>query len=188
VTARRILDLTWEWLRKDIATGLASSSPRYRASKLADLGKPLASVLAAAAAIGAASTRDTVCAYIREQTDAVTVLEMSALCATAELPRDGARGDAGFGDLAADCAARLRARLARPQRAPGDWSIGLPAGGCTCDLCDALRVFLNDKDRRTFQWPLAKQSRQHVHSPDRRRRTARHPPDQAARPPLHTRP
>ena len=64
----------------------------------------------------------------------------------------------------ADCAARLRARLARPQRAPGDWSIELPAGGCTCDLCGTLRVFLEDKSRRTFEWPLAKQRRQHVHA------------------------
>ena len=158
------VDLAWEWLGQDIGTGLASSSPSYRDEKLGGLGKPLASVLTAAAAIGAASTRDTVSGYIREQEDAVTALEMSALRAAAELPRDGARGDAGFGDLAADCAARLRARLARPQRASGDWSIELPAGGCTCDLCDTLRAFLEDKSRRTFEWPLAKQRRQHVHS------------------------
>jgi hypothetical protein len=77
---------------------------------------------------------------------------------------NGARGDAGFGDLAADCAARLRARLARPQRASGDWSIELPAGGCACELCRTLRAFLEDKSRRTFQWPLAKERRHHVHS------------------------
>ena len=162
--AQHLLDLAWEWLGKDIGTGLASSSPSYRDKKLGDLGKPLASVLAAAAEIGAASTRDTVSGYIRKQQDTVTALEMSALRAAAELPRDGTRGDAGFGDLAADCAARLRARLARPQRASGDWSIELPAGGCTCDLCDTLRVFAEDKSRRTFEWPLAKQGRQHVHS------------------------
>ena len=121
-------------------------------------------MLAAAAAIGAASTRDTVSGYIRKLQDAVTALEMSALRAAAELSRDGTRGDDGFGDLAADCAARLRARLARPQRASGDWSIELPAGGCTCDLCDTLRVFAEDKSRRTFEWPLAQQRRQHVHS------------------------
>ena len=89
---------------------------------------------------------------------------MSALRAAAEMSRDGMRGDAGFGDLAVDCAARLRARLARPQRVPADWSIQLPAGGCTCDLCGTLRVFLEDKSRRTFEWPLAKQRRQHIHS------------------------
>jgi len=164
VAARRLLDLAWEWLGKQIGTGLALSSPSYRDKELGSLGKPLASVLTAAATIGAAATRDAVCNYIREQAGAVTALEMSALRAATELPRDGARRDAGFGDLAADCAARLRARLARPQRASGDWSIELPAGGCTCDLCGTLRLFLDDKGRRTFEWPLAKQRRQHVHS------------------------
>ena len=94
----------------------------------------------------------------------MTALEMSALHAAAEPSGDAACGDAGFGDLAADCAARLRARLARPPRASGDWSIELPAGGCTCDLCGTLRAFGEDKSRRTFEWPLAKQRRQHIHS------------------------
>jgi predicted 2-oxoglutarate/Fe(II)-dependent dioxygenase YbiX len=164
VAAQRLLDLAWEWASKDIGTGLASPSPSHRDTKLGDLGKPLASMLIAAAAIGAASTLDAVCGHIRNQEDAVTALEMSALRAAAQMPRDGMRGDAGFGDLAADCAARLRARLARPQRVPGDWSVELPSGGCTCDLCDTLRVFLQDQGRRTFEWPLAKQRRQHVHS------------------------
>jgi predicted 2-oxoglutarate/Fe(II)-dependent dioxygenase YbiX len=164
VAAQRLLDLAWEWTSKDIGVGLASPSPSHRDTKLGDLGKPLASVLTAAAATGAASTRDAVGGYIRKQEDAVTALEMSALRAATEMSRDGTRGDAGFGDLAADCAARLRARLARPQRAPADWSIELPAGGCTCDLCGTLRVFLEDKSRRTFEWPIAKQRRQHIHS------------------------
>ncbi len=164
VAAQRLLDLAWEWIGKDIGTGSASS-PSYRDKRLGDLGRPLASMLLAAAAIGAAGARDTVCRYIRGQEDAVTALEMSALRAAAEPPpRDGARGDAGFGDLAADCAARLRARLARPQRVSGDWSIELPSGGCTCHLCGTLGEFLGDKSRRTFEWPLAQQGRQHVHS------------------------
>jgi hypothetical protein len=93
----------------------------------------------------------------------VPALELSTLRA-AERPREGKHGDVGFGDLVTDCAARLRARLARPQRAPGDWSIELPAGGCACELCDTLRAFLSDKNRRTFEWPLAKERRQHIHS------------------------
>jgi len=162
--AQRLVDLAWEWTAKAIGTGLASSSPTRRDQELGDLGRPLASVLTAATAIGAASTRATISGYVRKQGDAVTALEMSALHAAAELSRDGAPGEADFGDLAADCAARLRARLARPQRASGDWSIELPAGSCTCELCDTLRAFLEDKSRRTFQWPLAQQRRQHVHS------------------------
>jgi hypothetical protein len=164
VAAQRLLDLAQEWICKEIGTGLALSPPSYRDKKIGSLGQPLASVLAAAAVIGAATTRTTVSRYIRKQEDAVTSLEMSALRAAPELPRDGARDDAGFGDLAAQCAGRLRTRLARPQRASGDWSIDLPAGGCPCDLCDTLRVFLEDKSQRTFEWPLAQQRRQHVHS------------------------
>ena len=133
--ARLLLDLAWEWASKDISTGLASPSPSHRDTRLGDLGKPLASMLTAAAAIGALSTRDVVCGYIRKQEDAVTALEMSALRAAAEMSRDGTRGDAGFGDLAA--------RQAAPTA-----------------------------------YPL----------PDRRRRAARHPRDQAARQSLHPRP
>src|SRR5450755_2468481 len=113
VAAQRLLDLAQEWIGQEIGTGLALSSPSYRDNKLGSLGRPLASVLAAAAAIGAASTRAAVSGYIREQEDAVTALEMSALRAAAELPPDSARGDAGFGGLAAECAERLRARLTR---------------------------------------------------------------------------
>ena len=161
--AQRLLDLAWEWVGKDIGIGLASS-PGRRDKKLRDLGRPLASVLTAAAGIASARTRDTVTGYIRKQDDAVTVLEMSALRAAAELSPDGTHRDAGFGNLAADCAARLRTRVAQPRRTPGDWTIELPEGGCTCDLCDTLRAFLRDKKRRTFGWPLAKQRRQHIHS------------------------
>ena len=164
LAAQQLVDLAREWLGQDIGAGLTSSSPSHREEKLGGLGKPLASVLTAAAVIGAAGTRDMVTGYMRKQGDAVTALEMSALRAAAELPGDGTRSKAGFGDLAADCAPRLRTRLDRPRRAPGDWSIELPAGGCTCDLCDTFRAFLEDKGRRTFEWPLAKQRRQHIHS------------------------
>jgi len=164
VAAQQLVDLTWEWLGQDIGTALASSPPSNRDEKLGDLGRPLASVLMAAAAIGAASTRAGVAGYVREQGDVVTTLEMSALRAAAKVSRRGPRRVDGFGGLAADCAARLRARLARPQRASGDWSIELAAGGCGCALCDTLSVFLADKSRRIFEWPLAQQGRQHVHS------------------------
>jgi hypothetical protein len=31
-------------------------------------------------------------------------------------------------------------------------------------LCGTLRAFLEDPNRRTFEWPLAQRGRQHVHS------------------------
>ncbi len=160
MAAHRLVDLAWEWLAQEIGIELASP-PSRRDQRLADLGRPLASVITAAAAIGAASTLDAVSSYVGEQGDAVTTLEMSALRAAAKASR---RGAAGLGDLAADCAARLRTRLARPRRAPGDWSVELSGGTCGCELCDNLHAFLADKSRRTFDWPLAKERRQHVHA------------------------
>jgi hypothetical protein len=165
VAAQHLLDLAWAWAEKEIRTGLASMSTSHRDRQFADLGKPLASLLWAAAAIGAASTRDALCGYVSKQDDAVTTLEMSALRAAVGLqPAEAAqRTDAGFGALAADCARRLRSRLSLPYRNHDDWSIALP-GDCACDLCRPLRGFLADPLRRVFEWPLAKERRHHVHS------------------------
>jgi predicted 2-oxoglutarate/Fe(II)-dependent dioxygenase YbiX len=161
--AQRLLDLVWEWISSQITAALALPSPSYRDKQLTDLGKPLAVLLTAAAAIHKESTRDIACAYVRKQADTVTALEIAALHAV-KRSRGGTRGDAGLGDLAADCAVRLRVRLARPQRASGDWSIELPTDGCTCELCRTLRAFLSDTSRHVFEWPLAKQRRQHIHA------------------------
>ena len=122
--------------------------------------------MSAAAAIGAASTVDTISHYVRKQDDAVAALEMSALRAAAALSSGtrAPRANAGFSVLADDCRPRLRSRLDRPFRAYDDWSIELPADGCTCELCVVLRRFLADPGRRTFEWPLAEQRRRHVHS------------------------
>jgi len=163
VAAQRLLDLAWEWLEKQIRAGLALVPPSRRAEQLGSLGGPLAAVLTAAAAVGSASTRDAVTGFLRKQGDAVAPLEMSALRAAAEMPSAGPRADAGFAELAGDCAVWLRARLARPRRVPDDWSIELP-GDCACPLCRNLRGFLEDRTRRTLEWPLAKEGRHHVHS------------------------
>ena len=39
----------------------------------------------------------------------------------------------------------------------------LPPGGCACERWATLTAFLSDARRRTFEWPLAKPGRQHVH-------------------------
>jgi hypothetical protein len=169
--ARQLLDLAWEQIRRDTETGLASSSPSCRDRKLGELGRPLSSLLTAAAATGAVSTLTTISAYIQQlDGDPVATLEIAVLRAAADLraetdpSADPSPDEAQFRGLAADCAARLRRQLDRPRREPGDWSITLPAGGCTCDLCATLRDFLAAPDRRMLEWPLAKQRRQHVHA------------------------
>lgn len=64
--------------------------------------------------------------------------------------------------IAERCVVVLDDRLARSERAPGDWSISLPTG-CDCELCQHLAGFLQDPTDQVLEWPLAKQRRQHVH-------------------------
>ena len=106
--------------------------------RLSELGPPVAAMVTGAATFGAASMRDAVTAHVRQQSDEVTGLEMSALRAAAATPGNDADRNAGFDALTRDCAARLRTRLARPQRQVGDWSVQLPDGGCACELCRTL--------------------------------------------------
>ena len=60
------------------------------------------------------------------------------------------------------CATRLATRLAHRPRAADDWSITPPTGR-RCELCATLATFLRDPARRSHDWPLAEQSRRHVH-------------------------
>lgn len=93
----------------------------------------------------------------------MTILQLATLRAALSAGPAPVPGN-GLGELAADCAARLRGRLGQPRRDADDWSVILPAGGCACELCGSLRDFLAAADQRTLQWPLAEQGRRHVHS------------------------
>jgi hypothetical protein len=116
----------------------------------------------AATVSAAVSLRDQVVGFERQRGNEMIPCVMAALRASRTLPAE-MRRDGGFDDLAAACGARLRARLSRPPRADDDWSIEL-AGGCACALCGTLATFLEDPARRSFEWPLAKEGRRHIHS------------------------
>ncbi len=161
--ARQVLGLTWGWLRNKITSEVASRSPSQRAKALDGLGQPLTAVLTVAARLKATAMVDEITDFARQQPHEVIPLLLAALRAASALP-DDERRDAGFGDLANGCAARLRVLLGRALRVVGDWSIQLPAGGCTCDLCSTLKTFLTDSTRRTFDWRLRKDDRHHIHS------------------------
>jgi hypothetical protein len=166
--ARQVSSLAWAWLRAQAAGWLGHERRSQREKFLADLGAPLAAILDAAALAGPPELVDEITDFALKQPDEVIPLLLATLRAAAARPPisapDDARKDRGFADIAGGCAERLRALQRRPQRASDDWSIQAPPGGCTCELCGTLKTFLADRARRTFEWRLRTDGRQHVHT------------------------
>lgn len=155
-TARRILDLAWTWFASRVGPALTGPPTSRLVAWLTALGEPFSGIIAAAAQIGSTGVLEGAHKLGQTEGDRALVLVLATLQA-AGLQR------AGFDALAIGCADRIRASLAQPQRTPGDWSIGLPAG-CACELCKVLGSFLQHSEQRALDWPLAKEKRRHVHA------------------------
>jgi hypothetical protein len=151
-TAGWLLAASWRWLDDDIRLWLRYPSPATRRKQLAELGKPLRGLLAAAD--GTALSGEIV-AVLREHDDDVLA------CLLPMLRAAGSGLSAPLEDLARDCERRLTAITGRPARADDDWSISW-SGGCGCELCGTLGGFLADRSERTLEWPLAEGRRKHV--------------------------
>ncbi|HEX4831210.1 MAG TPA: 2OG-Fe(II) oxygenase [Trebonia sp.] len=166
--ARQILRLGWTWLRARAAGWLPHRARGQREKALAALGAPLAAILAAAELAGLPELVEEITDFTVQQPHEVLPLLLATLRAPAAPPPaaapDGAQRDAGFAGIAASCAARLRVLQGGPRRDSDDWSVRLPSGGCTCEVCGTLTAFLADRARRTLEWPLRKEDRQHVHT------------------------
>ena len=161
VVAHRILELAWDSIATRSSSASRRNSPRTARGSSASWASP-----SPPCSRPPRRRRRSICgtrwSTSAGSSDDVTACVLPALRTAATFPAD-LRRDGGFVDLASDCAARLRARLTRPARDDDDWSIGLP-DGCTCDLCGTLGSFLQDRVRRSFEWPLAEQRRRHIHS------------------------
>jgi hypothetical protein len=58
---------------------------------------------------------------------------------------------------------RFEQRVREGQRKPDDWSMDI-ASPCNCRDCGELNRFLQSRSRRTLEWPIKKERRQHVHA------------------------
>ncbi|MFC4114188.1 2OG-Fe(II) oxygenase [Nonomuraea zeae] len=154
--ARRIVDLSWTMLAGQVGPALDGPLTSRREAWLTTLGAPCSGIIAAAAQLGSTNVLRDAHNLARTTGDRAHVLAMATL-------RAAGAHRAGFGELATSSAERIRAALSQPQRAPGDWSIVLPAG-CVCELCEVLGTFLRHPERRALDWPLAKDRRRHVHA------------------------
>jgi hypothetical protein len=160
--ARLLVQESRGWLRDAVVQGLGVMPPSRREEALGELGQPIAAVLQSAALIGAADLADETAQFLCQGNDDLTCCLVQVLRA-ARAPAPAGRGAPGIDTIEDRCVRRLKARLAGPDRADDDWSIELP-GGCGCELCTMLGEFLSDRARRSFEWPLAKEGRRHIHS------------------------
>jgi hypothetical protein len=151
-TAGWLLAASWGWLGDDIRLWLGYPSPATRRKQLAELGKPLAGLLAAADGTPLAGE---IVTALREHGDDVLACLLPMLRAAGPGP------SAPLEELARDCERRLTAITERPARADDDWSVPW-SGGCGCELCGTLGEFLTDHSERALEWPLAEARRKHV--------------------------
>lgn len=153
-TTGHLLTASWRWLDDEIRTLLGYPSPVTRRKHLAELGRPLAGLLAAADGSALAGEIATV---LREHPDDVLACLLPMLRAAGPGP------SAPLEQLARDCERRLKMIIEHQPRADDDWSVPW-SGGCGCQLCGTLGKFLADRSQRKLEWPLAEARRKHVHS------------------------
>jgi 2OG-Fe(II) oxygenase superfamily len=156
--ARLLLRESWSWLSQAMERALELPSPSRREQTLSELGPPVAAILDGASRVAATNLGDQVM-QVMCRDEALVGCAITTLRTTPTTRWSAV----GLDTIATHVLAALEARLARPSRASDDWSIELPAG-CACELCGELRAFLRDPTRASFEWPLAKERRRHVHS------------------------
>lgn len=155
---RLLLEDAWRWASGQIEAAASRESPSRRSASLAELARPVAAILECLPLPGAAGLDEEIVESLCRDGDGRTGLAVAILRAS----RPATWSAAGLDKVAAHCSAVLEARLASATRDPDDWSILLP-GGCKCGHCRQLQTFLADPKRRTYEWPLAKDGRAHVH-------------------------
>jgi hypothetical protein len=150
----------WEWIQNEIGEAEKDPSFSTASARLSVLVPPLLAILRSIAIIGAFDVQESI---VRQLAAARTERRVDLLTA---LLRATQQRDAdlrlALRPLHLLCTESLPARLSAPQREPEDWSI-LGELGFRCELCRNLHVFLVARERRVFEWPLAKDRRQHVH-------------------------
>lgn len=163
VAARSLVEAAAAWLVDAIDRCGRIGPPSRRQEALDQLARPALSVLESAAAAGAAGVRDRVLDALLDDLrgDVLLGCLIQLLRASNADPQTAAA--TGLDVIREHCTKHLHARLARPGRAKEDWAITWP-DGCGCTICATLGTFLTDPNRRTLEWPLAKDGRQHVHN------------------------
>lgn len=150
------------WLAGAVESRCRMERPSARDDALKKLAPPVLGLLQSTAVLGAPELRAELVRLVCGDDDLMLpcLIEVARAGSKLDAP---VRAAAGLEAISEQCLRLVEARLARPPRAAGDWSIGLPSG-CQCELCGTLGTFLADSTERTRDWPIAQDRRRHVHS------------------------
>ena len=159
--AETLVRLAWRRLLATVGPRLERQPSTIRDAGLAKLSEPLAAVVAAAERCQTPARLTEIVRDLGGLGEEATSWIIAALRVAAA--RASGRLSRGFEPVAAEAVRRLRARLSRPGRAEGDWSLDALTD-CSCALCGTLNGFLTDRTRRVFEWRLATRDRRHVHT------------------------
>lgn len=161
--AEKVLAERWQWLRNEARSSVQAAHPRELPKLIAGLSTPLLAVVKVSLVVGCADVHDQVMALLVPDGDglavdvAIGVLRVAhGAHATSSLRRLGLEA------LHGNVTREIERLLARPERAPDDWSIDTPLG-CACELCATLGTFLRSRTNVRKEWPLAEAKRKHIH-------------------------
>lgn len=156
LVARTLVADQWKQLSKQ-HRGWPETRPSSTQSAIATFTKPLIALLDGAWVAGSGEVLTEIRQFLEPPN--YPVLALAHLLETAR----GEDFAAELRDVEKHCAAELKRSLATPVRATDDWSIAFTPP-CKCDLCKELSRFLAARKQITFEWPLAKDRRAHIHS------------------------
>jgi hypothetical protein len=154
-----LLSDSWRWVASRIERAFDIDTPSWREKDLEELADPVAAVFESAECLEAHQVRE-------EATELLCRGNQGMLSCALAVLRQATPANwvtLGLEAVAVHCLQALESRLAHPPRDPADWSIQ-PPSGCQCELCQQLARFLSDPVRTSFEWPLRKDRRAHLHN------------------------
>lgn len=158
--AQSLLARQWEGWKAQLAEAEGERAPSEAEASMRELADPLLAILESCLIAGASPLRDEIVRHLASNREERRIAFITMLLRAAGRADRAER--LGLSRLYELCVNVLTRWVSEPPRAHDDWSIAA-ALGCSCDRCAVLHDFLASPRRTVFEWPLAKNDRQHIH-------------------------
>ncbi|MEP6906044.1 MAG: hypothetical protein ABI875_08150, partial [Gemmatimonadales bacterium] len=145
----------WERLREH-------PNPTIRSEAVGDMSMPILALLESSLIADSPDLHSEMLRALTSTDTEYPIRGLTHLLRTAHETRTGKVRDLRLATLREHCVQALTTLVRMPVREKSNWS--MPAlRRCTCGLCGTLARFLVAADETRLEWPLAKDSRAHIH-------------------------